>query len=540
MDNFRFGPNPAEDARIAAEEGERLAAEVRRVDPKDFEICQCDRLRKSCPKHAAEWQAEHGSAPTAGADVATLERVLAKLRETRCGAADLLTVETMLAETRAAAQPSDPAHPHLIGGEFQSDKYPTCPRGKVPLSTKDATAQDLLWEYAQRHRTIDAQFSDDLEAALEAKGFEAAIGAFPTTRDAALLEVGPLGGDEWVGSGSDSPHEWRLERALENALRRVRSGQRFATELDTTQRQHASLREQYDELVKAFEQCCSAANIPASNDQEERLHAWILEVSAGGEKLLEDADTARKERDEANRKLELDKETFRAASDELDAERRAREEAVALADRYVDAIAKESYEMGLVATMTPEQRVRAMRVTANLLKTDRDEQKARAEKAEADLALAKEDAKREYFNAWCRCGARSMPGEGECHACWMRRPAGAPRPGSDLRLDLAKAIANRPNDTQLTHLLTEVKAALFELEKRAELKVGAKAPTAPPAQLPAWLSHMAIVRAPLDIPADVFRSWCASEATSEQRATAWLLAEFELARRAIERLEAKR
>lgn len=65
----------------------------------------------------------------------------------------------------------EPAHPHLVDGEFQSDKYPTCPRGKVPLSTKDATAQDLLWMYAQRRRVVDAQFADDLEIALRAKGF---------------------------------------------------------------------------------------------------------------------------------------------------------------------------------------------------------------------------------------------------------------------------------------------------------------------------------------------------------------------------------
>lgn len=56
-------------------------------------------------------------------------------------------------------------------GEFQSDKYPTCPAGKVPLSTKDLTAQDLLWEYAQRRRAVDAEFSEDLEAALAAKGY---------------------------------------------------------------------------------------------------------------------------------------------------------------------------------------------------------------------------------------------------------------------------------------------------------------------------------------------------------------------------------
>ena len=57
-------------------------------------------------------------------------------------------------------------------GEFQSDKYPTCPAGKVPLSTKDPTAQDLLWIYAQRRRVIDAEFADDLEAALRSKGYE--------------------------------------------------------------------------------------------------------------------------------------------------------------------------------------------------------------------------------------------------------------------------------------------------------------------------------------------------------------------------------
>jgi hypothetical protein len=60
---------------------------------------------------------------------------------------------------------------HIVGGRFQSDKYPTCPAGKVPLSTKDPMAQDLLWEYAQRRRTVDAEFSDDLETALLADGF---------------------------------------------------------------------------------------------------------------------------------------------------------------------------------------------------------------------------------------------------------------------------------------------------------------------------------------------------------------------------------
>lgn len=57
-------------------------------------------------------------------------------------------------------------------GQFQSDKYPTCPAGTVPLSVKDASAQDLLWQYAQRRRVVDAEFSADLEAALRAAGYD--------------------------------------------------------------------------------------------------------------------------------------------------------------------------------------------------------------------------------------------------------------------------------------------------------------------------------------------------------------------------------
>ncbi len=60
---------------------------------------------------------------------------------------------------------------HIVDGEFQSDKYPTCPRGKVPLSVHDVTAQDLLWKYAQRRRVVDAGFSEDLETCLRAAGY---------------------------------------------------------------------------------------------------------------------------------------------------------------------------------------------------------------------------------------------------------------------------------------------------------------------------------------------------------------------------------
>lgn len=79
---------------------------------------------------------------------------------------------------------------HIIDGEFQSDKYPTCPRGKVPLSVKDESAQDLLWEYAKRRREVDAEFSADLEAALRAAGYvpsgEALLGC---DKDIELIEL---------------------------------------------------------------------------------------------------------------------------------------------------------------------------------------------------------------------------------------------------------------------------------------------------------------------------------------------------------------
>jgi hypothetical protein len=64
-------------------------------------------------------------------------------------------------------------------GQFQSDKYPTCPPGKVPMSVKDPTAQDLLWIYAQRRRGVDAEFSSDLETCLVKAGFEGDVPPIP-------------------------------------------------------------------------------------------------------------------------------------------------------------------------------------------------------------------------------------------------------------------------------------------------------------------------------------------------------------------------
>jgi len=56
---------------------------------------------------------------------------------------------------------------HLtVTNEFQSDKYPWCPAGFVPLKITDLMARDLLWHYAYLRRGVDKEFSRDLEEAL--------------------------------------------------------------------------------------------------------------------------------------------------------------------------------------------------------------------------------------------------------------------------------------------------------------------------------------------------------------------------------------
>lgn len=61
---------------------------------------------------------------------------------------------------------------HLIDGEFQSDKYPWCRRGFVPLKLTDPMAQSLLWEYAYRRSEVDIDFASDLQQALRDAGYE--------------------------------------------------------------------------------------------------------------------------------------------------------------------------------------------------------------------------------------------------------------------------------------------------------------------------------------------------------------------------------
>ena len=56
-------------------------------------------------------------------------------------------------------------------GEFQSDKYPWCKPGFVPLKLADPTAWPVLWEYARARREVDSDFSDDLQDRLRREGY---------------------------------------------------------------------------------------------------------------------------------------------------------------------------------------------------------------------------------------------------------------------------------------------------------------------------------------------------------------------------------
>ena len=56
-------------------------------------------------------------------------------------------------------------------GEFQSDKYPWCRPGFVPLKLTDKSAWPVLWEYATSRQGIDEEFSADLFTCLLRAGY---------------------------------------------------------------------------------------------------------------------------------------------------------------------------------------------------------------------------------------------------------------------------------------------------------------------------------------------------------------------------------
>jgi hypothetical protein len=111
----------------------------------------------------------NGAATRLAAEKIVLERNLSAAKEVLEAWAKIIYGEAD--KFCEPAIPDNPERPHIVKGEFQSDKYPKTPRGKVPLSVKDPLAQELLWEYAQRRRQADSQFASDLEFALRKEGF---------------------------------------------------------------------------------------------------------------------------------------------------------------------------------------------------------------------------------------------------------------------------------------------------------------------------------------------------------------------------------
>jgi len=57
--------------------------------------------------------------------------------------------------------------PHIVKGKFQSNKYPWCKPGFVPLKLTDPMARYVLRVYANFRRVKDPQFSVDLVWAIE-------------------------------------------------------------------------------------------------------------------------------------------------------------------------------------------------------------------------------------------------------------------------------------------------------------------------------------------------------------------------------------
>ncbi len=62
----------------------------------------------------------------------------------------------------------DDGTPHInMLGDFQSNKYPWCPPGFVPIKVDDPMANDLLRTYAARRAAIDKAFARDLLKVLD-------------------------------------------------------------------------------------------------------------------------------------------------------------------------------------------------------------------------------------------------------------------------------------------------------------------------------------------------------------------------------------
>ena len=170
-------------------------------------------------------------------------------------------------------------------GRFQSDKYPTCPAGKVPLSTRDRTAQDLLWAYAQRRREVDAEFADDLEAALKADGYK------PPTPP--------------TGIWSDAPKAEELSKATGLAIRQALDP-RVEAAIDEVRR----LRSLVADLTGPYEIARKAFNDDVAIDYDTMTDEEVGRLSKDNNRRYTAYKTAHSHYDDAQEELH---EALRAA-----------------------------------------------------------------------------------------------------------------------------------------------------------------------------------------------------------------------------------
>ena len=161
---------------------------------------------------------------------------------------------------------------HLIDGQFQSDKYPSTPCGLVPLKPPDPMAQDLLWEYAQRRRAVDPEFSDDLEEVLRLSGYD-----HDATTDDPLTIRCREAAAEWV-----LKRKYEAEETLRRRIRRI---------ADTTERhvrpvidaQAAAHAEAYKRTKKRVEDLLTGeevweADLEKAQQQERRLREALKTI----------------------------------------------------------------------------------------------------------------------------------------------------------------------------------------------------------------------------------------------------------------------
>lgn len=87
----------------------------------------------------------------------------------------VLSLWILFLELRSFSSPPDTGREELMPGRdhltihqnFQSDKFPWCHAGFVPLKLTDQDARDLLRAYARRRGRTDKQFERDLLEALD-------------------------------------------------------------------------------------------------------------------------------------------------------------------------------------------------------------------------------------------------------------------------------------------------------------------------------------------------------------------------------------